>query len=212
MQAGRLHHKWRASKSQEDTPVSEAFNPYHAWLGIPPEEQPPNHYRLLGAALFEVQAEVIDTAADRQMAHLRTFQCGKHSDLSQRLLNEVSAARLCLLNSAKRRPTTTSGCETVCSRAGRNPLSPRMPRRPIPSNGRTSSPARPDCPNSSCRKEAADESRAADRRRHRGGVGARGDPGPQRHSSGGPADRYGESPRADCAKPARGACRRQDGT
>ena len=102
MQAGRLHHKWRASKSQEDTPVSEAFNPYHAWLGIPPEEQPPNHYRLLGVALFEVQAEVIDTAADRQMAHLRTFQCGKHSALSQRLLNEVSAARLCLLNSAKR--------------------------------------------------------------------------------------------------------------
>ena len=74
MQAGRLHHKWRASKSQEDTSVSEAFDPYHVWLGIPPEEQPPNHYRLLGVALFEGQADVIDTAADRQMGHLRTFQ------------------------------------------------------------------------------------------------------------------------------------------
>ena len=29
------------------------FNAYHKWLGIPPEEQPPNHYRLLGIALFE---------------------------------------------------------------------------------------------------------------------------------------------------------------
>ena len=24
------------------------FDPYYKWLGIPPEEQPPNHYRLLG--------------------------------------------------------------------------------------------------------------------------------------------------------------------
>jgi hypothetical protein len=23
------------------------FDPYHRWLGIPPQEQPPNHYRLL---------------------------------------------------------------------------------------------------------------------------------------------------------------------
>ena len=84
------------------TSVSAPFDPYHVWLGIPPQEQPPNHYRLLGVALFEVQAEVIDTAADRQMAHLRTFQSGKHAELSQRLLNEVAAARLCLLNSAKR--------------------------------------------------------------------------------------------------------------
>jgi hypothetical protein len=26
------------------------FDPYHVWLGIPPHEQPPNHYRLLGIA------------------------------------------------------------------------------------------------------------------------------------------------------------------
>lgn len=23
------------------------FDPYHKWLGIPPKDQPPNHYRLL---------------------------------------------------------------------------------------------------------------------------------------------------------------------
>jgi len=82
--------------------MAEDFNPYHVWLSIPPEEQPPNHYRLLGLRLFETSGDVIDGAADRQMAHLRTFQGGKHGDLTQRLLNELAAARVCLLDAKKR--------------------------------------------------------------------------------------------------------------
>jgi hypothetical protein len=78
------------------------FDPYRVWLGIPPSEQPPNHYRLLGIGLFESQPEVISHAADRQMAHVRTFQTGEYSVLSQRILNELSAARVCLLDPAKR--------------------------------------------------------------------------------------------------------------
>lgn len=78
------------------------FDPYHVWLGIPPQEQPPNHYRLLGITLFESQPDVIANAADRQMIHLRTFQSGKHSPHSQQLLNEVAAAKVCLLNSARK--------------------------------------------------------------------------------------------------------------
>ncbi len=79
-----------------------AFDPYHVWLGIPPEEQPPNYYRLLGITPFESNADVIATAADRQMIHLRTFQSGKRSDLSQQLLNEVAMAKVCLLNPARK--------------------------------------------------------------------------------------------------------------
>jgi len=82
--------------------VATNFDPYWKWLGIPPEEQPPNHYRLLGVALFESDEEVIGNAADRQMLHLRTFQSGTYSDLSQRLLNELAAARLTLLHPKKR--------------------------------------------------------------------------------------------------------------
>jgi hypothetical protein len=78
--------------------MSDSFNGYHVWLGIPPSEQPPNHYRLLGIALFETDLDVIDHAADRQMAHVRTFQSGRHAPLSQQMLNELAAARLCLLN------------------------------------------------------------------------------------------------------------------
>jgi hypothetical protein len=52
--------------------------------------------------LFESDADVISNAADRQMVHVRTFQVGKYSALSQRLLNELSAARVCLLDPAKK--------------------------------------------------------------------------------------------------------------
>jgi serine/threonine protein kinase len=78
------------------------FDSYHKWLGIPPEEQPPNHYRLLGIRLFESDPDVIDLAADQRMAHLHTFQHGPHSEACHRLLTELSAARICLLNVEKR--------------------------------------------------------------------------------------------------------------
>jgi len=78
------------------------FDPYHVWLGIPPKEQPTDHYRLLGIERFEPNPDVIANAADQRMAHLRTFQTGKHSADSQRLLNEVAAARICLLSDEKK--------------------------------------------------------------------------------------------------------------
>jgi hypothetical protein len=72
--------------------ILERFDPYHRWLGIAPGEQPANHYRMLGLAPLESDTEVISNAADRQMAHVRTFQAGPHSADSQKLLNELSAA------------------------------------------------------------------------------------------------------------------------
>jgi len=80
------------------------FDGYHKWLAIPPEEQPPNHYRLLGLAEFEPDAEVIEGAADRQMAHLRAFQTGAHGSQSQKILNEIAAAKLCLLDPERKAP------------------------------------------------------------------------------------------------------------
>ena len=82
--------------------MSDAFDPYRKWLGIPPAEQPPHHYRLLGIGVYEDDPDVIESAADQRMAHLRTFQAGPHSALSQKLLNEVVAAKICLLSAAKR--------------------------------------------------------------------------------------------------------------
>jgi len=78
--------------------MSDGFDPYYTWLGIPPHQQPANHYRLLGISPFESNEEVISNAADRLMLHLRAFQSGRRSKDSQQLLNEISAARVCLLN------------------------------------------------------------------------------------------------------------------
>ena len=78
--------------------MSDVFDPYHRWLGIPPSEQPANHYRLLGVAAFEEDADVIDSAANQRMSYLQDMATGPQVDDSQRILNEISAARLCLLN------------------------------------------------------------------------------------------------------------------
>lgn len=71
------------------------FDGYYQWLGIPPQDQPPSHYRLLGSQDFECDEGVIDSAADRQSTHVRKSQTGPHSALSQQILNEIATARLC---------------------------------------------------------------------------------------------------------------------
>jgi len=77
---------------------SQNFDPYHRWLGIRPEEQPVDHYRLIGVARYESDADVIENACDQRMSHVRTFQSGKFRDHSQQVLNHLSTARGCLLN------------------------------------------------------------------------------------------------------------------
>lgn len=82
--------------------MPEPFDPYYHWLGIPPQDQPPDHYRLLSLQQFEPNADVIQNAVDRMMVHLRTFQTGRRAAESQKLLTEVSRAKICLLNPAKK--------------------------------------------------------------------------------------------------------------
>ncbi len=77
--------------------MTDVFNPYHRWLGIPPEEQPADHYRLLGVRRFESDLSVIEHAADRHMDHLRRMSIGPNGKLAEKLLGEVSAASTCLL-------------------------------------------------------------------------------------------------------------------
>lgn len=78
------------------------FNPYHKWLGIPPAEQPPNLYRLLGVAAFETDLEVIEYAANRQITHVRSCSIGENAEVAQQILNELTTAKITLLNPAKK--------------------------------------------------------------------------------------------------------------
>lgn len=82
--------------------MTKPFDPYRKWLGIPAQDQPPNHYRLLGIERFETDPDVISNAADGRMAQVKNYQAGKYSKHSQRILNELAAAKLCLLNPAKK--------------------------------------------------------------------------------------------------------------
>ena len=103
--------------------MGQAFDPYYTWLGIPVAEQPPNYYRLLGIAPLEANASVIEHAADRVMIHLRTFAAGAHRSESQRLLNEVASARVCLLDPARKARYDAD----LQARLGIAPAVPAMP-------------------------------------------------------------------------------------
>ena len=83
--------------------MERPMDPYHKWLGIAPFEQPANHYRLLGIRNFEADKDVIDSAAEQRMTYLHTVDEGEDVPVAQRLLNEVSNARLTLLSDEKRR-------------------------------------------------------------------------------------------------------------
>ena len=54
--------------------AAEAFDPYYRWLGIPPKEQPPHHYRLLGIRALEEDRVLIETAAEQRITHPKTSQ------------------------------------------------------------------------------------------------------------------------------------------
>ena len=78
------------------------FDPYRKWLGIKPEEQPPNHYRLLGISLYEDDPDVIDSAVEQRVTFLQTCASGPNLKHSQKILNEVADARNVLLDAEKK--------------------------------------------------------------------------------------------------------------
>ncbi len=105
----------------------QAFDPYHKWLGILPKDQPPHHYRLLGLVVFESDPDVIDNAANSRMAQLRMYQTGERSAESQALLNEISAARLCLLDPGRKVMYDRQLRQQLAAQEATQPLPPAHP-------------------------------------------------------------------------------------
>ncbi len=102
------------------------FDPYHQWLGISPKDQPPNHYRLLGLDRFESDPEVIGNVADLCMGFVRTFRAGEHSGLSRQILDELAAARKCLLN-AQTKANYDAALRAKLDGAGGDRAAPAVP-------------------------------------------------------------------------------------
>lgn len=73
------------------------FDAYSAWLKIPAERRPPNHYDLLGLSDFEADASKIHEAALDRMAIVRRYQLGEHGEITQQLMGELSRAFDCLI-------------------------------------------------------------------------------------------------------------------
>jgi len=116
-----------------------SFDPYYNWLGISPKHQPPNHYRLLGIELFEENLDVIDRAANRQMSYLHDLGAGEHQNLAQQLLNELSAARVCLLNPESR---VQYDAELRAKQAAKSEKPIARPANPPPTGDQTETPQR----------------------------------------------------------------------
>ena len=63
--------------------MSDTFDPYLKWLGIPAKDRPIDYYRLLAIERFESDPDVITNAADARMAHLKNFSAGQHAELER---------------------------------------------------------------------------------------------------------------------------------
>lgn len=78
--------------------MQESSDPYVEWLGFPPGRRPANHYELLGIPAFEPDPETIAHAADCLRGQLRKVRPGGQIAAWQRLLDDLSAAKACLLD------------------------------------------------------------------------------------------------------------------
>ena len=78
------------------------FDPYVVWLEIDPALCPPNFYDLLGITPFESDSAIIEKAFEERLRLVRSFQTGPRGLYTQDLLNELTQARLCLLNEQDR--------------------------------------------------------------------------------------------------------------
>jgi len=61
-----------------------------------------SHYRFFGLEDFVADPDAIESAADRTMAHLKTFSNSDHAELAQQLLNRAAQIRTILLHAQKK--------------------------------------------------------------------------------------------------------------
>jgi hypothetical protein len=105
--------------------MDDAFNPYYAFLGLDEEVTSPNHYQLLRLKPGEADPAKIAAAADKAATRVRGHRPGENVVPWSMLLDEIQAARTCLLDPAQR-AAYEAGLE---SPAPADP-SPQMAARP----------------------------------------------------------------------------------
>ncbi len=117
------------------------FNAYTQWLGIPPEELPPTHYRLLGVAASESNPQAIDVAARKLAALVKSKAVEPYVGAAKKILIELAAARTCLLDPDTRAEYDKSLPEVSASAKSR-PSGGAPPKRAIPTRPNAQPPRR----------------------------------------------------------------------
>jgi len=92
--------------------MPEQFDPYQEWLQIPDGPRPPDYYTLLGIDRGVADPGAIERAAQERNKAVRP-RCLKYPEEGTALLNEISAAKLCLLD-----PETRAEYDAALGRAG----------------------------------------------------------------------------------------------
>ena len=78
------------------------FDPYHKWLGIPAEKQPPTHYQLLGISPHESDTSVMNESAKMRTVHLKSHRNGPNATACEKLLAQIEEARNTLSDTKQR--------------------------------------------------------------------------------------------------------------
>lgn len=98
--------------------MTDAFNPYRAWLGVVSDSHPPTHYELLGLKSARSDSVMIAEAFRRQMGRLNPHLSGEHAEIAQRISGELADARVVLMT-----PTTKRAYDAeLASRSRAAPL------------------------------------------------------------------------------------------
>lgn len=103
------------------------FDPYQKWLGIPPEHQPPDRYRLLGVEQFESDLEVIDAAADELMYFVQEKAVGVQARYAEKLLSQIAMARVGLIDPDEKKRYDEKLKKKLAAAA----TTPSQPKRPV---------------------------------------------------------------------------------
>ncbi len=82
--------------------MNDRLDVYQQWLGIPPEEQPPDFYRLLGLARWESDAQLVSAAAQRRLAKVKQKATRQHLAVAQKLVRQIVRARATLMDARLR--------------------------------------------------------------------------------------------------------------
>ena len=78
------------------------MNPYHRWLGLPPELMRPTYYELLGITPGEQSPDRIAAAADNVLARLQRVDAGQYQRLHDELCARIERARQTLVDPSRR--------------------------------------------------------------------------------------------------------------